>query len=346
MRMWTLAGALILLAGCAKTAPTSTAVSGLSCKGIYMVTDSQGNLKKYNQYEREGQCWTDNLPLSQFEKTQQAWNKNHVTCVPQPGFASRTVIAANNYYQYRDNKALIDFNAQTGVYRRLTLGEDANGNQTYSKLQGCFYQRTGAGVDASYGKQLLLDTDVAKLATSQSVDLWEIFSYTETATDLNMVRFDDSVDWDYRFCSGVKMPWQYCTLIRNGNDMFFPILSAADQTSLLNEAILIRKQFNYVTTTTGSFNNLWNNADATRKEKVQEDLLYDVIQNVDTPRYVDQAWKSYVMGSRPTMPDITSSRVPPICYSGSKSVTLADGSTGKVYGQICYVNGAYTFTQN
>ena len=344
MRSLLLVSLLFLLAGCAQTIPEKLGLAGpVSCRGIYKLIDDYGNLKKFNQYEREGQCWTDNVALTQFEKTEEKWNKNHVTCTPQPSFVSRTLVLAGNFYTYSDGKGLLDLDASTGVFRRLILGEDVNGRPTFTKLQGCFYTRTGAGVDIAYGKQLLLDTTISKVVSSQYTDIAEIFTYTELGSDVNMVRYDESADWNYRFCPELSTPWSFCAKLRDGNDMYYPVLSAADQTAMLNEALLIRKTFNYTAMSKSSFDSQWKNVELTRTEKMLEDLKYHVIHTVDTPRFIDQAWRDYVMGTRPTMPDTSSTRMPLVCYPGFQNITLANGSTGRTYGEICYENGVYSF---
>lgn len=335
---------LLLSTACGKKGGESAGNKGLSCKGIYYERDSAGTLKKYNQYELNGQCYTDNLPLSQFEKTDEKWKKNNVQCTPQPSFPSRTVVAASNFYDYRDGKAYLDFDSSTGVYRRIILAEDKQGKPVYARLKGCFYQRTGTGIDAAFGSQLLLDTDINKVVSSQNFDPMEIFSYTESGADLQMLRFDDTADYDFRNCPYLNTPWKFCELLRDGNEMFFPVLPLADQTALTQEAIIISKQFNWTNSSKSTFDSLWDSKD--RTEAMREDYKYDVIHIVDTPRYIDQAWRDYLMGNRPTMPNVNSQTQLNVCYQGSKNVTLADGSTGKIYGEICYDNGVYTFTQN
>lgn len=327
----------LFLIGCNSKTSEKSADAGLQCKGIYYEGDSSaGTLKKYNQYEQAGRCLTDNLPLSRFETTKMNWDKNNTKCTPQPGFPSRTLVSANNFYDYRDGKVLLKFDSGTGVFKRIILAEGRNGDQAYTKLQGCYYQRAD---------QLLLDTDVNKIETSQYFDPMEIFTYTVSGQDVNMVRFDDTKDYDYRNCPYLNTPWKFCTALRDGNEMFFPILTAQQMTDLTNEAIIILRQFNW-TTSNQDFDSLWDSIKDSRKEKSREDYLYDVVHVVDTPRFIDQAWRDYVMGNRPTMPDTSSQTSINVCYHGSKNVTLNDGSTGKVYGEICYVNGVYTFTQN
>lgn len=329
-----------LLVGCnAPTdAPSGTAKSPSLCRGAYSTRDAQGNLRKFNEYSINGQCFTDNVALTRWEATSESRRKAGVSCVPQ-AFTSRTLVSANNFYAYRDGKVYLDLNASTGEYRKLTFAEGKDGKQVFSRLQGCFYVRH----DATYGDQILLD--VLNMATSQQFDPMEIFTYTTTATTMEMSRFDSSGDWDYRFCPADSTPWGYCDLLRNGNEMYFPNLSPAQQASVLAEALLIRKQFNYSTVSTSVFNNLWSKPEQTRTEEPQENYKYVVASIVDTPSYIDQAWASFVRGTRPTMPDVTSSQMPYICYDAHRTVTLIDGSTSRINGEVCYVDGQYVFTQ-
>jgi len=312
------------------------------CRGTYYERDGFGVLKKFYQYPHDGKCFTEPRPLSNWETSLE---RPKTDCVPQPQFASRSLASANNFYSYRDGKVYLDLNAETGTYRKLTLGEDKKGKATFTRLQGCFYQRTGTGVDVSFGNQLLLDTDMASLASSEHFDPMEIFRYDETPTTLSMTRFDSTEDWDYKFCPYLDTPWSFCTLLRNGNIMFWPTLAPADQTALKNEALLIRTQFNYDAVPLSTFESKWTSVPAQRVESGRDNWKYAVVHIVDTPRYKDEAWRDYLMGNRPTMPDVTSPSIPPVCYHGSQTVTLANGGQGKVYGEICYENGVYTFTQ-
>lgn len=339
---------ILLLSSCKEESATSSdkAVSSTSCKGIYYVRDAYGELKKYNQYwlESAAACFTDNMELSQWEKTSEAWNKNNIQCTPQPQFSPRSVIADNNFYDYRDGKVYINFNSATGVYKKIILGEDRNGNPTFSRLQGCFYQRTGSGVDVAFGKQLLLDTYSPKIASSEYFDPMEIFRYDESPTTLNMTRFDSSSDWDFTFCPDINTPWKFCELLRDGNIMYWPTnLTNTQKDDLKNEALLIRTQFNYSVISDSVFENLWSNVDKTRKEIGRGDWKYKTVHLPDTPLFIDAAWRDYIIGNRPTMPNVNSNTMPTLCYSGSQTVTLSNGNVGRVYGQICYTNGIYTF---
>lgn len=340
---------IILISGvisCSKeTKTTEKGPAVLSCRGIYYERDKSGELKKFNEWYNTSAdaCYTDNLPLSQWEKTSEAWNKKQIQCVPQPQFNSRSLISANNYYQYRDGKSYLDLDSSTGIYRRLVIGEGKNGESVFTRLQGCFYQRTGQGVDAVYGSQILLDTDVSKVKTSEYFDPMEIFSYTETSNSIEMVRFDSSGDWDFKFCPELSTPWGYCDLLRNGNIYYYPVLTSIEMDSLLNEALLIRRQFNFNTISKSDFESLWSDTEKSHKEVGRNEWKYMVNGLVDTPLYIDQAWREYVQGLRPRMPDVNSSQIPPICYEGKRKVTLEDGTSATLYGEICYEDGVYIF---
>ena len=328
---------LLALTGCnAPSDPAVTSISSAQCRGAYSTRDAQGDLHKWNEYAFNGQCFTDNIALTRWESTTEHRRIHNVHCTPQG--LTTTLVSANNYYSYRDGRIYLDLNGSTGEYRRITLAEGKDGKQVYTRLQGCFYVRN----DATAGQQLLLDT--IDTASSQAADFMEIFTYTTTATTLESVRFDDSGDWDFKFCP-LDTPWGYCDLLRNGNIMFFSILTAAQQASLLAEAILIRRQFNYATVPSSSFESVWSNPGLGRVEEVREDYKYATAAIVDTPYYIDESWANFLRGERPIMPDVASNRIPLICYDGKRSVILNDGSSSTIFGQICYENNQYTFIQ-
>ncbi len=344
--------------GCIEEEQKETQVQPQSpsdCRGVYYERNKYGELKKFKQWWNESAkaCFTENLALSRWEETSEKWDKNKVQCDPQPQFNSRFLVSANNYYQYRNGKDFLDLDSSTGIFRRLTIGEDEDGTPTFTRWQGCFYQRTGQGIDAIYGNQILLDGDVSKIKTSGHFNPMEIFSYTESATSIEMVRFDSSSDWDYKFCPESSTPWGYCDLLRNGNIFFYPVLTPAEQASLLSEAILIRRQFNFNTISRSNFEIIWANTEKTYKEiglfKENTNHIwnfkYMVNGLVDTPMFVDQAWKDYVKGLRPRMPDLSSIQIPPICYEGKREVILNDGTTAWINGEICYEDGQYNFIQ-
>lgn len=345
------AGAIMLCAGaigCSKETNTAAAIAELiDCRGIYYLTDTQGNLKKFNEWYNKSAdaCYTESMSLSQWEKTSEAWKKKDIHCDPQPQFNSRSLVSANNFYQYRNGKSYLDLDSSTGIYRRLVIGEGKDSSQTFSRIQGCFYQRTGQGADATYGSQILLDTDIKKIKTSEHFDPMEIFSYTETATSIEMVRFDSSGDWDFKFCPELSTPWGYCDLLRNGNIFYYPVLTSAEMSSLLDEALLIRRQFNFKVISKSDFEFIWSNTEKTNIEIGRGDWKYMVNGLVDTPMFVDQAWKEYIKGLRPRMPDLSSPQISPICYKSKREVLLSNGTTAWLSGEVCYVDGNYVFTK-
>lgn len=297
---------LILVIGCKETQDSAPQASSKACRGIYFERES-GVLKKYNQYELNGQCYTDNMALTRLEYTQEAWQKNNVHCTPQNMFSSRTLISANNTYSYRNNRIWLDLDAQTGIYRRIVLSEDQNGNPTYSKLQSCFYYREAQGQDIAYGRQLLLDTAVNKIITNQTLDAAEVFKISDNGTGLNMIRWDDSADWDYRMCPYLSVPLgSNCVLLQqDGNEFFWPTLTAQQQSDLLFEAIRIGKEFNYADASKVDFNYLWDNVANARKDIDYSDQKYHVIHTTDTPLYYDQTWMQFIRYERSWMPNVS-----------------------------------------
>ena len=266
-----------------------------------------------------------------------------MTCTPQPQFQTRSLVSANNFYQYSNGKVYLDLDSATGIFRRLILAEGKNGTPVYTRLQGCFYQRPST----IYGDQLLLDTLSTKTASSQNFDPLEIFTYTQAAPNsIEMVRFDDSADWDERFCNDLDTPWGYCDLMRNGNDLLYPVLSPSQKAAMTNEAKLIRQMYNYVTVSKATFEALWGEPGKRRVESVRENYCYEVQAIVDTPQYIWSSWRDYVMNNRPTPPKMSSSRAPIVCFQGQRQVTFANGVDGYLNGEVCYDSalGEYQFT--
>lgn len=331
----------------------SAAPSASSCKGVYYTHSSSGQLQKWNQYWQadQGACLTDTMPLSNWQTTSAKFINNVVQCTPQAGISSQTLIAANNYYSYRDGKVLLDLNSSTGIYRKITTGYDTTGAPLFSRSEGCFYQRTGAGVDAARGPQLLLDTNVAQFASTEDVVPFEIFTYTISGINVAMTRFDSVADWDYTYCPASRVPTTYCMALDDGNSMFWPNLPAATKAALTNEAILIRTKYNWVTSSTSAFNMAWTSLDNMGNpygtEAPTGAFVYQVVPLADTPYFLDSSWRSYLIGTRATMPDTSSQTTPVICFPGSQDVLLTNGSRGKVYGELCFQgDGTLTFTGN
>jgi hypothetical protein len=323
------------------------------CQGVYYSRDAQGNLQKFNQFWQSDQqtCLTDKIALTNYEASTETRRKQNVTCVPQATFPTMALKAAANYYLYRNDRYYLDFDGSTGIFRRLTLGEDQNGNVVFQRDRSCFYARTDQETESvdpqNYGQQLLLDFSNFPASSADFVPN-EIFNYiSDSNGNWYFTRYDDVADWDYSFCPEITTPYANCTAMRNGNLYYYPTLDAATQTALAVEAKLIRTQFNFTQMTKSDFQSLWDSLDQTGKELQQGgDWRYFTNPVVDAPKLFDYDWRRYLMRLESTMPDVAAPpQLPPVCYSGSQTVNLAGGGTGRVYGQICFSNGVYTFIQ-
>lgn len=318
IRIQILAILVLFVLGCnppPKKAASSSSPS--TCRGHYSERDSKGNLKRYYEFEASpGVCWTQSEALTQWESTSETWTKNNTECAPVPNLQSMTLSSDGNYYSYRDGKFFIDLNAQTGVYRKISIGESrANslvydkgvrkvvpqGSEVFSREQGCIYKRTATGIDAAYGTQLLLDTD--KYASNEYFVPFEIYKIEEdTLNTMKLRRFDFIADWDEKMCPELRTPWGFCDLLKNGDYMFYPLFTNAEKVALRDEAIKIRTEYSFKKVAKSEFDNLWNSLPETHYEAIRTDWLYEVSFLVDTPPWIDQAWREYVMGIRPRMP--------------------------------------------
>jgi hypothetical protein len=322
-----------------------------SCKGVFYERDSYGELKKFNQFWQADQqtCLTDKIALTKFENSTELRRKRNVACVPQPTFPSMALKASGNYYDYRNDRMFLDFDAVNGTFRRLTIGEDKNGNTVFQRDVSCFYVREDHETEPvnprDYGKQLLLDFSNFP-ASSASFVPNEIFKYdADNVGNWYFTRYDDVADWSYTFCPE-STPWNFCSELRNGNLYYYPILNLATQAKLLIEAKLIRTQFNFVQISQGDFESLWKHHDKNTKEVEQGgDWRFYTNSIVDASKFFDYDWRLYLMNQRYSMPDAFSPALPLVCYASSKFVTLTDGSVSKIYGETCIQNGVYTFVQ-
>ena len=336
--------AMVLFTGAtacnAPSGPLAGGTGGRSlCRGIYSTRDSEGDLHKWNEYAINGQCFTDSVALTHWQATSELRRKNHVTCTPQPQFSSRSLVADHNYYAYRDGREYLDLDSTTGEYRKVTLAEDVKGRPVFSRLQGCFYERS----DAVHGNQILLDS--IDIASSQPFDPAEVYTYAISGNDFNAVRFDDSDNgWNAYFCPYLDTEDHYCQSLRNGNELFQPALTAAQQASLLAEAILIRREYNFTAISRSTFDALWIQVETERTEAVREGYHFEVSAIVDTPAFIDQAIFAFIRRASDTMPDQNGNRVPPICYPTRRHIILSNGQSGSISGESCYVNGVYEWS--
>lgn len=350
---WLLTLSTILFCACNDESKNQAASSptAANCKGVYYFRDSQGNLLKFNQYWQADQkaCLTDQIALTNYEKSTETRRKHKVACKPQSTFPTMALKASGNYYSYRNDRYYLDFDSATGVFRRITLGEDLSGIVVYQRDLSCFYARTDQETEPvnpqDYGSQILLDFSNFPASSADFVPN-EVFKYdSDGSGNWFFTRYDDVADWGFSFCPTGTTPFEFCTERRNGNIYFDPVLDAAVMAELTTEAKLIRTQFAFSTMTRSEFQSLWDSLDKDGKELQQGgDWRYFVNHVVDASKFYDYDWRRYLMGLAPTMPDAFTPSIPPICYQGSKYVTLTDGSSGKLYGEICIINGQYTFT--
>ncbi len=323
-----------------------------NCKGIYYSRDASGDLKKFNQYWQPDQkaCLTDQIALTNYESSTEKRRKHNVTCTPQPTFPSTALKASGNYYTYRNDRYYLDFNSSTGIFRRITIGEDQNGKTVYQRDLSCFYARTDHEIEPvnprDYGSQVLLDFSNFPASSADFIPN-EIFNYTfDSNGNYFFTRNDDVAGWSFQFCPINTTPFDFCTERRNGNIYFDPVLDAAIMNELTIEAKLIRTQFNFSQITRAEFQSLWDSYAKTGKElQSGGDWKYLVNHNPDPSIFYDYDWTRYLRSQNPTMPDAFTPSIPPVCFMGSQMVTLASGLKGRVYGEICFLNGEYVFTQ-
>ena len=183
----------LFISACNAPPGSTVAQTAEQCLGVYYTTDADGNLYKWNQFHtvNDSTCLTENLSLSQWQITSQKFVKHLVKCVPQSASQFMTLTSSNNYYTYRDGRILLDLDASTGIYRRIELGQNSDGSIAFSRNEGCFYWRTGTGVDASFGTQLLLDNDVPRWASSGLFQALEIFRVDTVDSIVSMTRFEE-----------------------------------------------------------------------------------------------------------------------------------------------------------
>jgi hypothetical protein len=335
--IFTLLTIAMAIAACSSTKKDEAAAIP-QCRGTFYDRNKYGALRKFSETMNKADtaCLLDQVPLTTFEQTTEDARTANVQCVPQ--IMSATLIASGNFYSYRNGRELIDLDGATGTYRRITYGQDRIYGAAFTRDTGCFYVRD----DATAGRQLLINS-VGAASTEPFVPT-EIFRVDQVGSSYLLTRNDDISDWGEGFCPELRTPDNFCAALRNGNYMFEPNLSLQAAADLTSEAILIRTKFSYVSSSKPSFDSAWSSLPGALKESVSSNWIYAVKQVVDTPRFTDVAWRGFIMGTVANMPDTSSPNALPVCYAGLQSVTLANGQPGKLFGEICYISGVYTFT--
>jgi len=315
-------------------------------------SDEIGIVRRYEYYKTQNseECKRGQIPLSHFEKGIRRRAEKKIKCTPQTELSSKVYLkAANNFYEYRNNKYFLHLDPSTGTFRRIILGEDKNGKSSHIKEIGCFWTRQDNENELweaqNYGLQILLDQ--ANSATSNNTQSFEVYSINRQDNQWTLQSINETTSWSELFCPFSSTPWGYCNLIRNGNLMYPPSnLTRFQKNELINHAILIRGYYNFLETTNSNFDEQWKLSMRYEGEKPEMDFKYRITFAPDVPIYTINAWVDYVRDLRPMMPEVIYGQVPPYCYLGVKEVTLNDGSRGFIKGEICYIDGVYRFTQN
>lgn len=320
----------------------------------YEWIESSQETRKYTEYFNDitKSCSEKRLQLTTYEKGLDYRRRNQVQCLPQPT-ALVWLKADANFYDYRNGRIFLELDASTGQFRRISIGTTSDGHSSgagksaFSRDLGCFYVRTDHETEPvnprDYGTQLLLDLGPRK-ASTEEVKPSEIFRYTKTGTAWQMTRFDQNYDIDYTFCPDSLVPWDYCAALRNGTPYYQPNPDAATQADLLEQALLIRSEYNFKEISKSEFDAIWKAAEQGYVETNLQSFKYSPLMAVDVPDFVWDSWADYVRGVRPTMPDAYSVNFPAFCFPANKQVTYADGSSGTITGTACYDgNGQYQF---
>lgn len=346
---------LLCVAACKESEKTTSSTPPSSCRGEYSEKDQYGIVRKrFNEYAVQGLgCVTDNVALTTFEKQEAQRFDRHIQCIPQ-NIPSVTLISKNNYYSPRNDSIWLDLNAQTGIFRRLIVGQTASGVPLFQREIGCWFYRSDNVLESygnrDYGDQILLDLEEA--SSSLEVHPMEVFRVTKSGGNWDTVRFDDPTGVDWTFCPE-SSPWNYCTALRNGNYYYYPDnLTAAQMDALKAEALLIRSQYNFVEIGSNDFESKWTSTIGSAKEfgtpeaiKNNYKFIYGISSLPDIKPYIDRTWRSFLRGEYPQMPDTDSVGFPLICYSGLRDIVLDSGAFAVIRGEICYSNGIYSFVQ-
>lgn len=330
------------------------------CRGEWSERDENNNLKKYIEYWHTGigNCLREPLPLSQWEKSNEKRSEKVITCEPQVDLPSMWLKSNSNYYSYRNERIYIELNSETGVGKRLLIGELESGEKSYIRQEFCFYLRSDLEDEPvnpqDYGNMILFDLEYS--ASSSLFTPMEIYNYSENLDGLNLLKMDNNYGVDWSWCPSESTPWGFCDELRNGNIMFFPeINDPTIQNQLEAEAKLIRSEFNFVKITKEEFTLSWENSISNLIEVGTQEYIkkggvwrYLVMTIFDEPLFVGRAWREYLRKERPFMPDVEwamSGSFPIVCYKTHKEITLSSGEKSYIMGEACYNNGVYEFTE-
>jgi hypothetical protein len=314
-------------------------------------SDEIGIVRRYEYYKTQNseECKQGQIPLSRFEQGIRRRAEKNIKCVPQTELSEEVYLkASNNFYDYRNDKYFLHLDPETGIYKRILLGEDKNGNPAHIKEIGCFWARkdneTELWDSQDYGLQILIDQ--ANAASSNNTKSEEVYKITKLNDEWTFLGVNETQTWSELFCPSGSTPWGYCDLLRNGNLMFEPKnLSAAQKNDLINQAVLIRAYISFSEALGNEFHSKWSEAFKYEGEMAEMDFKYRITFAQDVPRFTFNAVVDYVRDLRPMMPEGTQIDENFYCYQGFKDIVLTDSSTGHIWGEICSQNGDYTFTE-
>lgn len=330
------------------------------CRGEWSEDTSSG-LKKFNEFYQKGLgCVTEQVALSQWEKSFEKRSNDDVQCTPQVDLGTMWLRSSNNFYTYKNNRIYLELDASTGEARRLIIAELENGKPVITREKFCYYLRTDGEIESvnpqDYGAMILFDLEFA--SSSSSFHPMEIYNYSEVGDDLFLTKMDNNSGVDWTFCSTNSTPWGFCDELRNGNSMYYPEdPNATVQAQLKAEAILIRSQMNFIKITEEEFYSKWSYSIENYVEVGTSKYIsnggktkYLVNSLFDEPFFVGRAWRDYIRGDRPQMPDVqwaATLQTPYVCYQGQKEIVLNNGSTSFIDGEICInQDGEYVFTED
>lgn len=339
---------------------TQASETSANCRGEWTEKNEAGLvIKRYEEYWHSGMkaCVTENRTLSQWEKSILKRYNHNVQCSPQPDLPTMWLRSSNNYYTYRNNRVYLHLNSSTGEAARLIIGEMPNGKTSYSRQVFCYFVREDIETEPvnsyDYGAMILFDLEEG--ASTSVLHPMEIYNFTETPTDFLLTKMDDNTGVDWTWCP-TGTPIGFCDYMRNGNEFFYPPApDAATQAQLQAAAILIRSEMNFIKISENEFNQKWNSIVGVELEVGTWDFIeagalwkYLVTEQFDEPLFIGRAWRRYLRGEDPFMPDVqwaSNFQVPFICYNTKKEVIINNGSSAWIDGEACFVDGQWEFTE-
>ena len=288
--------AFMTLTGCEERAVDTIAPAEASCRTEpwRQYNSTYDEYRKYREvwYAAIGKCVVESVPLSNWEQGLERMRKSDHNCLAQPTVPTISLKSINNGYPFRDGRILLSLNPATGMFRRISFGEAADGSVTSSRDTGCFLEREG---------YLFLELGAVG-ASDEGTPSSELFRFSVSGASWSLIRQDDNEGLDWTFCPTYNTPWTSCTALRiGGTPYFFPEVDAPTQASLLAEALDIRSSFQFSELPSGEFEEVWSTAESIYKNSLRQSWRLSPIQHFDPP-YTMPLWEDFVKGLRPVPP--------------------------------------------